>query len=852
MSRIRADALAAHDAGLGILPIKGDGTKAPPFSWGEFQQTRPSREQVGTWFAGEAYTGFAAVCGPVSNNLECLDFDDAQTYRMFLDTAEAIGLGELLDRIRAGCEDATPDGGAHLPYYCEAVGRNVILAASPGPDPTRPKHEQVVLIETRAAGGYLIMPPSNGKVHPSGRAWRRVSGSVETIATITPDERELLFALARSFSQMPPEQERPAEAQRGTPGGDRPGDDFRRRHGTVEAFTELISRHGWQGKYERGGVAYYVRPGKDRGVSASFGHAGTDLFYVFSSSTEFEPGRGYNPFSIYAILEHGGDHTAAARELGRLGYGEQRRRPGPTAQGDATRQTASSGEEQEQTTFNLTDLGNAERLIAAHGADIRYCKLWAKWLVFDGRRWLIDNTMQVDRYARDVVRSILNEAANAEDLETRQKIAKHALASEQERRITGMMNLARTFVTIAPAELDRDVWLLNCGNGTIDLKTGKLRAHDRSDYITKLAPVDFDPEAQAPRWQRFMLQVADQDAEQVAFTRRALGYSLCGDQSERVLLICWGSGRNGKSAMMETIAATIGGDYAFTLPAETLMVRRGGDDDRLQQHRAALRGARFAVASETAEGARMNEALIKSLTGNDRITGRYLYGEPFEFDPTHTLWLSTNHKPVIKDTTNSTWDRVRLIPFSVRFVTHDECPDAPVELRANPTLRAELIEEAPGILAWLVAGCLEWRRSGIGTSRRIKDATREYRADEDLLGRFIEECCHVMKQAAIPATQLYGEYTKWSEQNGERPISQTAFGRALSERGFEKKRQRNGIEWLGLGLRINRAGADGVNGCVGCEPDFDKPSRIDIHSDSPRETIHNHTQPYTPEDEEAF
>lgn len=852
MSGIRADALAAHDAGLAVLPIKGDGTKAPPFPWGRYQTARPSRGQVEAWFAGETHTGFAAVCGPVSGDLECLDFDDAQTYRTFLDTAEAVGLGGLLNRIRAGCEDETPGGGAHLPYHCGAVGRNTVLAADPGPDPARPKQGQIPLIETRAFGGYVVMAPSNGAVHPSGRAWRRVSGSVGTIAAITPDERELLFALARSFDMMPPsERDRPAR-QEGAPGGDRPGDDFRRRHGTLDAFRSIVEPHGWKLVLQRGDVGYFRRPDKAEGWSATFGHRGGDWFWVFSSSTPFDPERGHNPFSVYAILEHGGDHTAAARELGRLGYGEQRRRSGPTAQGDATRQTESSGEEQEQTTFNLTDLGNAERLIAAHGANIRYCKLWAKWLVFDGRRWMIDNTMQVDRYARDVVRSILNEAANAEDLETRQKIAKHALASEQERRITGMMNLARTFVTIAPTELDRDVWLLNCGNGTIDLKTGNLRAHDRSDYITKLAPVDFDPKAQAPGWERFMLQVADKDAEQVAFTKRALGYSLCGDQSERVLLICWGSGRNGKSAMMETIAATIGGDYAFTLPAETLMVRRGGDDDRLQQHRAALRGARFAVASETAEGARMNEALIKSLTGNDRITGRYLYGEPFEFDPTHTLWLSTNHKPVIKDTTNSTWDRVRLIPFSIRFVTHDECPDAPVELRANPALRAELIEEAPGILAWLVAGCLEWRRSGIGTSRRIKDATREYRADEDLLGRFIEECCHVVKQAAIPATQLYGEYTKWSEQNGERPISQTAFGRALSERGFEKKRQRNGIEWLGLGLRINRADADGVNGCVGCEPSFDKPPHVDTYSDSSRETIHNHTQPYTPEDEVAF
>lgn len=518
-------------------------------------------------------------------------------------------------------------------------------------------------------------------------------------------------------------------------------------------------------------------------------------------------------------------------------------RIGPGDDGDDGGDTggATPPPEPEEEQAQLTDLGNAKRLIDAHGLDIRYCKVWAKWLVFDGRRWAIDNTMQVERYAQSVVRNFLIEAHGAEDLETRDKLAKHAIASQQARRIAGMIELAKPMVTITPEKLDRDLWLLNCQNGTLDLRTNELRSHDRADYLTKLAPVDYDPNAKASRWEAFMLQVSADDAEQVAFTKRALGYSICGDQSERILLICHGGGRNGKTVMAETVAATLGGDYASTLAAESLMQRRGGDDDRLMQRRAALRGMRFVVASETGEGARLNEALIKSLTGNERITARHLYGEQFEFDPTHTLWLATNHKPGIRDTTNSIWDRMKLIPFSVRFVTDEDATGDPGEIRANKKLGKELLRERQGILAWLVAGCLEWQQNGIGTAKRIKEATQEYRTDEDLLGRFIEECCHVVRKSAIQASQLYGAYTKWCEGNGERPVSQTAFGRALTERGFERKRRESGNEWQGIGLRVNGDDFAKMYGSEGSEPPFDKPPHNTVHADVSGETVQDHT-----------
>lgn len=325
-------ALRAHDAGVVVIPVKSDGTKSPPFPWGRFRTEPPTRDQVRRWFAVDGYGGFAAVGGAASGKLEILDFDDADTYQAFLDTAEAIGLGDLVAWMRWGYEECTPDGGAHLLYRCAEIGGNAKLASRPANEAElaeQPERKAVALIETRAEGGYAILAPSNGTVHPSGRAWRIVSGGFDTIPDITAEDRARLFALARSFDELPPEPDPEAErrAAPGPSGEHRPGDDFRAKHGTLDAFRGIVEPHGWKLTHRRGDVGYFRRPGKDDGWSASYGHGGFDYFYVFSTSTAFESERGYNPFSVYAILNHGGDWQAAARELGSRGYGEPIIRP---------------------------------------------------------------------------------------------------------------------------------------------------------------------------------------------------------------------------------------------------------------------------------------------------------------------------------------------------------------------------------------------------------------------------------------------------------------------------------------------------------------------------------------------
>lgn len=349
MSKVGNAAMAALNAGISVVPILNDGSKRPPFKWSAYQSEPATEDQIKSWFANGGYTGFALICGAGSGNLEVLDFDDAGVYDEFVRTANALGLGELVDRIITGYAERTPSGGMHLPYYCDEIGGNTKLAR---------RIDKEVLIETRGTGGYIVAAPSNGTVHENGGAWSIVSGGVYSIATITPGERADLLQLARSFDQVPPMEveertSRPAVSSNGTM---RPGDDFRDRHRTTETFREIVEPHGWKLTHRRGNVGYFRRPGKDSSWSATFNHADSGLFYVFSNSTGFEAERGYNPFSVYAILNHRGDFGEAASALTRRGFGAR----SATSLGSVTvGGPRSSRAKQEQTAFAPTQVPNA-------------------------------------------------------------------------------------------------------------------------------------------------------------------------------------------------------------------------------------------------------------------------------------------------------------------------------------------------------------------------------------------------------------------------------------------------------------------------------------------------------------
>jgi len=445
----------------------------------------------------------------------------------------------------------------------------------------------------------------------------------------------------------------------------------------------------------------------------------------------------------------------------------------------------------DDTRHHASDLGNARRLVSRHGGDIRYCYPWAKWLVWDGRRWKLDDSGEIYRRAKETVAAIYREAAAADDATERKDLAKHALRSEAEARINAMVSLAESEpgIPVRPDDLDRNPWLLTVGNGTVNLQTGQLQAHDRTDLITKLAPVIYDELATCPTWDAFLDRVLASKSDLVDFVQRAIGYSLTGRTVERVAFILHGVGRNGKTTLLETMTATMG-DYGDRTPTETLLAKR---DTGIPNDVAALKSLRFAFASEAEEGRRLDEAKVKDLTGGDTISARFMRGEWFSFRPEFKLWLGTNHKPVIRGTDHAIWDRLRLIPFEVRIPEHEQ----------DKNLRDKLLAEAPGILAWAVQGCLSWQRDGLGAPQDVTAATAAYRTEQDVLGSFIADACVEHADARVTAKDLHLAYQQWCDETGERPLTQKAVGQRLAERGFESARMGKARTrtWLGIGLR---------------------------------------------------
>lgn len=436
-----------------------------------------------------------------------------------------------------------------------------------------------------------------------------------------------------------------------------------------------------------------------------------------------------------------------------------------------------------------TELGNAERLVARHGANIRYCPDWRSWLIWDGVRWKRDEIGEIMQRAKEVVRSIYAEAAKVRDSEERKAAATWARKSETGAQLVSMVRLAQSEarVPVMAAELDADHFRLNVINGTVNLRTGELEPHRREDLISKLAPVAYDPSAKCPRWERFLSEIFKPHPDIVPFIQRAVGYSLTGDTREECLFLLHGGGRNGKGTLLKILCIKLG-DYAGTADFSAFVQRR--DDSGPRDDVANMRGKRLIMAQEAREGAALAESLIKWLTGGDRVRARRLFENSSEFDPTHKIWLATNHKPAIRGTDPAIWSRIKLVPFDVSFLG-----------REDRTLKVVLQDELPGILAWAVEGCLRWQEDGLDFPESVTIATEEYRVESDSIGRFVDEHCVVGEFAQAKARNLYAAYRQWAEGAGEHPMTETAFGRRLAERGYEKGRVLGGLFYRGVGVR---------------------------------------------------
>lgn len=439
---------------------------------------------------------------------------------------------------------------------------------------------------------------------------------------------------------------------------------------------------------------------------------------------------------------------------------------------------------------HLTDLGNCRRFVSDWRHQVRYVAPWRAWVVYDGTRWVRDEIGLAVELAKKTVQGIYREATYAETADERKDLSKHAARSEAAARIAAMLSLAQSEPGIPAAadDFDADPWLLNVANGTIDLRTGELRPHRASDAISKRLDVAFDPDATCPRWLAFLAEIMAGKADLVTFLQRAVGYALTGLTREQVFFVLHGTGSNGKSVLLKVLGAMLG-DYASMASMDTFMQK---ERETISNDIARLHGVRFVSATESEQQRSLAEALIKSLTGGDKIVARFLHREFFEFSPRFKIFLATNYLPRIRGSEHAIWRRIRLLPFTV------EIPDA----QQDKDLPIKLAEEYPGILAWAVEGCRLWQTEGLGLPDDVKVAIESYRSSMDVVGGFIAERCELGPTLTVTSSSIYEAYKGWAQRTGERVMSQKALGMALRERGFEDDRNYQlGRFWTGLGLR---------------------------------------------------
>jgi putative DNA primase/helicase len=620
-------------------------------------------------------------------------------------------LQELMDR--HGPLPKTPmveTGGGGLHYYFAVRGSVRSRPLAPG-------------LELKGDGGYIVAPPS---VHPNGKPYRWLPGHSPKDLQLAELPEWILAPLipADGGRAAPEDAETPASGHQDAP----------------EEVVHEGQRHNFlvrlAGKLRAAGL----------GVEA------------IESALLRENARRCRP-------------PLPEREVQAIAKSFAKYPPRPNFRSDGAGARADLGRLDEA----FTDRNLAKIFAGLARERVLYVPQWG-WLVWDGRRWTLDAgghrvaTMAADELPLHFARL----AVSAKDSAVRREALRAALKAMSRHRISAALELAKGWLLAEPSDFDRDPFLLNVLNGTLDLRTGELRPHDPADRLTKLAPVVYDPGATAPVWERFLSEVFLGDRELIGYVQRALGYSITGDTREEVVFICYGTGRNGKSVLLETIVSILG-DYARAVPQD-LILARGEREDTHPAVLAELVGVRLALIVETEEDRRLNAARLKGLSGQDTLTARHLYRPYFNFRPQAKLWLRTNYKPRVSDHTPAMWERLRLIPFRAYF---------PPE-RRDKTLREKLRAEASGILNWLLAGVQEWIRIGLREPEAVVEATESYRQEQDLIGQWISERCVIEPKAVTAFRELFEDYQAWCQELGEQPVSARRFAASLEERGFDK------------------------------------------------------------------
>jgi P4 family phage/plasmid primase-like protien len=447
---------------------------------------------------------------------------------------------------------------------------------------------------------------------------------------------------------------------------------------------------------------------------------------------------------------------------------------------------------------DTTDDGNGRTLAQACEDKARYCRDWDSWLWWDGRRWRNDRLLEVIHLFKELTRkrfeacldSLRKYITDQSDegkrkVKSLNRIFEWCKASKMAGRIKAAVDLARSepTVLIEAATLDRKPWLLNCLNGTVNLHNGELRDHNRDDMLSQLCPTEYFPEAICPRWDKFLDEVFAGDVDLISWFQKLLGYGITGCTGEHILPILHGEGRNGKGTIVRMLKTVLGQDYFVNVASGfTADHHNEPHPERL----VVLRGARIAFDQETGDRMHMNEELIKKLTGGDAIRARRMRENSWEFDPTHKLFLATNYPPKISGTDTGIWSRLKLIPFNVSF-----------KGREDPMLDETLANEASGILAWMVRGCLRWQAEKLTEPPAVVHATAAYKGGQDTVGKFFEECCECSQTERVKKSQMTAAYRAWCLTHSCNPVSDTTFGLTMGKLcAGSDKRYYNGVKLL--------------------------------------------------------
>jgi len=856
------------DNGFCVIPIRlwypGEdlgNAKKPTVKTKGYQTDKPTEDEMRRWWNNSNPCGLAILHGSISGFSEMLEAESLEDLEEFKQRLESHGLSYILKKLTL--QVASPGGGIHFIYRClelgslertpgnERLASRYLLDDSGNHIPNRNKageitkgYRQKPKLETRAQGGYAIVPGSPLEVHPSRKPYALISGSFDAVPEITKDEREILFAIARECDAIEKE---PVREKTSTPAvysehqGEKAGEHYN-RVATPEMLLDLLEDMGATGIKE--GDRYLIaRPGKDlrESHSAVLGGGGGNAFYNWSTSWgEFEAEKTYSPFGVYAIAKHGGDFKAAAKDLGLQGYGFN---PGEAITKDlSTKQKPQSEiafeypEKQipDLTTQNQTDTGNAERLVAMYGGDIAYA-LGVGWMVWNSVHWVNQgkDDLQITEMVKSTMAETKKQAYALGSVGTDEaghklitKLANHALSSENAGKIESAIKLARSIprVNVDPSKFEPKPWVVPFRNGVWDRGEWK-EGHVRERYIEHLLPVDYDPEADRKEWNALLERITGGDKD-LEISLGELAATLLVAAPLRKIIIFYGEPGTGKSTLAEMLA-TVLGKCGATIQSANLGEQK--PDSRLACEIRGMRGLFIAEAGKRP----FDTELLKTLSGGDSISGRPLYQNvSITVNATWNIVMTSNDAPRIDSYDQGLRERLIAVPFLKRldagdlltFTGHKRIEDARKDVSSS------LIR---GFVAWLIEGLERLYSHPLHDAYLapvVSEHTRKLLRDADPLTDFWDLYEAQNKEAlseGVQASELHRAYSDWCEMEKIRHIKRgSAFAKACRARGLTHYRTKSSVFWCRS---------------VGHKPNLEKSP-----NESTEKTFENSLHSYTP------